>query len=549
MRIDSSGNVGIGTSSPGYPLTVQASSGSGAIRLVGRSADSVSTLEFINNTQATTQGFIQSSGNNLLFATSTSERMRIDSSGNVGIGTTAPVQRLHVRQDQNGTTAALIQNRNGTGSPASALQFISGAFDLSDNRYAMISSAGGSNTTLQFWTGEGAAPAERMRIDSSGNVGIGTSSPGSFKLNVQGNAYATTTAVGADENLIYQAASNTLGFRVGTSTNQSYFNIKAVSGVPQLDGAGGALALGTGGSERVRIDSSGNVGVGTSSPGTKLDVVGDIRCTNSMFLGAGQNLDNKIEIGSGRTGNNFAYLDLIGDTTYTDYGLRLIRGNGGANTTSQLVHRGTGDMYITTQDAATMYFQTNNTTRMYIEAGGTMQMSGSLLVGRSSASTDVNTANDTGSFSVRGNGATIASMSFHRTGAYAINMGLGTDNVFRIGGWSASSNCFQMDGSGNLTMLGNVTAYSDARIKKDVETIDSALDLVSKMRGVRYTRIDTKKRGVGVIAQEMLEVCPEVVQQGVGDDDTLSVAYGNLVGVLIEAVKELTARVAELEGK
>ena len=268
-----------------------------------------------------------------------------------------------------------------------------------------------------------------------------------------------------------------------------------------------------------------------------------------MFLGAGQNLDNKIEIGSGRTGSNYAYIDLIGDTTYTDYGLRLIRGNGGANTTSQLVHRGTGDMYITTQDAATMYFQTNSTTRMYIEAGGTLQMNGALLVGRSSASTDVNTANDTGSFSVRGNGTTIASMSFHRTGAYAINMGLGTDNVFRIGGWSASSNCFQMDGSGNLTMLGNVTAYSDARIKKDVETIDSALDLVSKMRGVRYTRIDTKKRGVGVIAQEMLEVCPEVVQQGVGDDDTLSVAYGNLVGVLIEAVKELTARVAELEGK
>jgi len=69
------------------------------------------------------------------------------------------------------------------------------------------------------------------------------------------------------------------------------------------------------------------------------------------------------------------------------------------------------------------------------------------------------------------------------------------------------------------------------------------------MRGVRYTRIDTEKRGVGVIAQEMLEVMPELVQQGTEDDDTLSVAYGNIVGVLIEAIKELRAEVAELKGK
>jgi hypothetical protein len=192
--------------------------------------------------------------------------------------------------------------------------------------------------------------------------------------------------------------------------------------------------------------------------------------------------------------------------------------------------------------------ETGGGSRLEIDATGSTILTG-LLVGRNSASTDVNSANDTGSISVRGSTTTVASMSFHRAGAYAINMGLGTDNVFRIGGWSASSNAFQMDGSGNLTMLGNVTAYSDARMKKDVVTIDNALDLVGKMRGVRYTRIDTEKRGTGVIAQEMLEVMPEVVQQGIGADDTLSVAYGNLVGVLIEAVKELTARVAQLEGK
>jgi hypothetical protein len=201
---------------------------------------------------------------------------------------------------------------------------------------------------------------------------------------------------------------------------------------------------------------------------------------------------------------------------------------------------------------APVFYDSNNTGYYLDPAGGSFLSSvtfDNLITGRSSGSTDVNTANDTGSMSIRGSTTTVASVSFHRTGAYAINMGLGTDNVFRIGGWSATANAFQMDGSGNLTMTGNVTAYSDARLKKDVETISGALDLVGKMRGVTYTRIDTGEAGVGVIAQEMLEVMPQVVQQGIGDNDTLSVAYGNLVGVLIEAIKELTARVAELEGK
>ncbi len=103
-----------------------------------------------------------------------------------------------------------------------------------------------------------------------------------------------------------------------------------------------------------------------------------------------------------------------------------------------------------------------------------------LITGRSSGSTDVNSANDQGSISIRGSTTTVAAMSFHRTGAYAINMGLGTDNVFRIGGWSASSNAFQMDGSGNLTMLNNVTAYSDARLKKDIVTSDRMMRIAAR---------------------------------------------------------------------
>lgn len=100
------------------------------------------------------------------------------------------------------------------------------------------------------------------------------------------------------------------------------------------------------------------------------------------------------------------------------------------------------------------------------------------------------------------------------------------------------------DGYGNFTASGNVTAYSDARLKSNVQTIKKALSLVNQMRGVFFDRIDTGEHGVGVIAQEMQEVLPQVV---VPNDGTLSVAYGNLVGVLIEAVKELSAKVEALE--
>lgn len=124
----------------------------------------------------------------------------------------------------------------------------------------------------------------------------------------------------------------------------------------------------------------------------------------------------------------------------------------------------------------------------------------------------------------------------------------GTSRIRIIGGSYNGSTVITLDGTnGNITAAGNVTAYSDGRLKEDVETIDNALDLIGKMRGVTYTRKDTGSKGVGVIAQEMQGVIPQVVEESA--EGTLSVAYGNLVGVLIEAVKELTARVAELEGK
>jgi hypothetical protein len=142
-----------------------------------------------------------------------------------------------------------------------------------------------------------------------------------------------------------------------------------------------------------------------------------------------------------------------------------------------------------------------------------------------------------------------AFMSFHKSAVYAVNIGLDDDNVLRIGGWSASANRFQMDMSGNLTMAGDVTAYSDARVKTNIKTIENALNKVLNLRGVSYNRTDSedRKTKIGVIAQETLPIVPEVVNQD--NDGMYNVSYGNFGGLFIEAFKEQQKQIEELKNK
>lgn len=122
---------------------------------------------------------------------------------------------------------------------------------------------------------------------------------------------------------------------------------------------------------------------------------------------------------------------------------------------------------------------------------------------------------------------------------------------------STTNSSYELYLNGDLYATGNVVAYSDARAKENIETIDNALDKVSKLRGVYYTwkkgeRGKDKarkegKRQMGVIAQEVMEVCPEVVFQETDDMDRYSVDYGKLTGVLIEAVKNLKKEINELK--
>lgn len=150
-----------------------------------------------------------------------------------------------------------------------------------------------------------------------------------------------------------------------------------------------------------------------------------------------------------------------------------------------------------------------------------------------------------GAFSVMGDATSGAVMSFHRPGAYGLNMGLDTDQVFRLGGWTDGANTyrFEIGREGNFVARGNVTGLSDARLKTGIENIPDALNKVCALNGVTYTRIDTGLRQLGLIAQEVQKVAPEVVQDG----EYMSVAYGNLVGLLVEAIKELRAEVEELK--
>ena len=117
------------------------------------------------------------------------------------------------------------------------------------------------------------------------------------------------------------------------------------------------------------------------------------------------------------------------------------------------------------------------------------------------------------------------------------------------GGSAITALTLDMSAAGAATFNNDVTAFSDERLKSNITKIPNALSKVTKMRGVHYVRDATGKDSTGVIAQEMQKVAPELVLTAEDEMGTLSVNYGNITGYLIEAIKELSARVKELEAK
>ena len=158
-----------------------------------------------------------------------------------------------------------------------------------------------------------------------------------------------------------------------------------------------ALGIVTGGQYAIACTSTQAVGIKTANPSTALHVAGNAR------VGADDVTDAHLQIGKGATGNRNSYIDIVADTTYTDYGLRVIRNNTGANATSELKHRGTGALNFTTQEAAPIVFNTTNSPALTILAGGNVGIGTSNVNAGSKLHIARNTGGDSATVRLSGN--------------------------------------------------------------------------------------------------------------------------------------------------
>lgn len=188
----------------------------------------------------------------------------------------------------------------------------------------------------------------------------------------------------------------------------------------------------------------------------------------------------------------------------------------------------------------------------------------SVITGKS-ASLNMATSDSTnnGSFVCRATGAgdtNLAGLSLYND-TYAIKFGVRADGYVGLGGWSRAAWSWYSDPSGNMVAAGNVTAYSDPRLKDKVTIISDPISILNSLDGVRFTWNNRSKlvankwgkQDVGVLADQVKKVLPEIVSQSIPDDVTGetfdTVDYSKLVPVLIEAIKELNARIKVLEAK
>ncbi len=521
-------------------------------------------------------------------------------SGNVGIGTPSPGSKLDIigqsgasipglRVMETGATPTMAGNADnlltvrGTGSSATAWRgritaggdnaaFLFGEY----NSKAWI---GAHNAALNAWADvylnpDGAATAyigafptaatPVMTIkNSNGNVGIGTTIPSNL-LSVSPTQYSTGTAsqsgatvTGSGTTFTFAMVGSQLVFANGTSAG----TITAVTN-------GTTLTVST--SQTVtsqayliqyyglHVSSTGKVSVGSSSP-TSTSHLTVVPAPNSgsaidipvtLTSGTGIDLTSGNGISGTATGINFGSwgvrsgkainINAMGMTSGTAIDIGGV-GVGGTTTSSGHiihVHPSKSPGWMTSSESGNYL----KLARDYASTGGgTLNLTGDIAAFSSNCTQSGGTCNDSSSIlsltqSYANASGTVLKVDNSGTGYAATftggNVGIGTTSPAQRLSVGAS-------GDGSVAIANSWTTYSDERLKKDISIIDNALDKISKIAGYFFywKKGSDDSRQIGVMAQEVEEIFPEVVKTG--SDGIKSVDYPKLVAPMIEAIKTL----------
>lgn len=433
MRLDFSGNVGIGTSSPNSysnysTLTINGTTG-GIIDLEANGTIFGELQALSNEFRINAVG----ASSVLKMYAGASERMRIDSSGRVGIGATSPAKLLEVRVTEDSSDGIRVNEIGDTYHDILASQ---------GNLFIHADSKGDNGTqhVLRFGVG---SSGERMRIDNSGNVGIGTSNPGQLIQIGEGD-----TGLGANVHTIARIEGRAVagGQQVATLefnqlTNASAEFVGASIGIESSAGTRSeselvfkvSQAANTNATEAMRLSHDGNVGIGTASPGEALHVVGTAQATQFESDG-----------GAGSTGYDFS------------------ASGSGASVAN-----------VFCPASYTLGFGTQSTERMRINSSGQVhigQTSATSVLGNgvSIKSNAVGSAYNTGALSLTGTAGDFYGLTFAKTASStAEGFGFlaifsGATDLLRLGYNSGSSNqnildCYQ---NGNVNVVGALSKGS-----------------------------------------------------------------------------------------
>ena len=651
MRIDSLGNVGIGTTSPVSPTSRDTALVVGS--LVGTETSGLT----LNNGSSFSNGpweiltSSEGSSTRLAFNDGTDPRMVISSAGNVGIGTTGPDGPLHV-VNTSANTLTLTRKLDVLGSANGASAKIEGgALDsVTPSNGAAIGfclldsdGTGVSENTkgyLYFETKDsGGILSEKMRILDNGNVGINCTDPKSL-LEVRGAAGAAgnltlstaeTTVVNGDilgkiEFRAPKESSGTDALLVGASI-WAEVDATWTASVNRTDLVFATGATGTA-TEKMRITHEGNAGVGetpgkwTSSGGTTGRYLDVFKSSEKSVISIASNRDDNAEVvgvlqfvndgnsnkttnnGNGAVIANISSSILTDDNnTHDDSGGQLIFATkpDGSSLASRMTIKDDGDISFHSNDITSGKWRA---TTIAIDKGGTGATSltdlialgthttgnymsaitagigvsvthtagegssGAIAIGQAVAIAD--TPIFTG-LSIRGGSATeggqinlgegTTAITSGGTGAWSIDVLKDINNTYGHGANKQIMRCHNggvtgtsLDPSGNLRVKGDVVAFqsSDIRLKDNIKLIDNALDKVKRIDGVEFdwkygdnTQTLYKGHDVGVIAQQVEEVVPEIVQDR--ENGFKGVMYEKLVPLLIEGMKEQQSQIETLK--